>query len=230
MNSKYETIKKQGCLIVKNFLTDDQVNKFRNTLDTFFKNNSFFRESEESKIIPGFAGVTPDLKELNNFHEDKKINELVAEVFNYQPYIFASHSDLHQNKITGWHRDTLDYLGEDRGAGLTSGLWSNDCFIIKVCFLLQDHTDNDYGLWFKPGTHLSDIDGKSLITNTRSTDIIIFDQRILHAGQTKKPRYHKKYGIDRYLITYAYGLDNEHTRIHSKGATLRQNRQRNNLI
>lgn len=226
MNQKYNTIKADGCLVIKNFLSENQVKSYRDILDNFFKTNSFYRESEDSKIIPGFANVTPELKELNILHKDNKILGILKEIFNNQKFIFADHSDLHQNKITGWHRDTMDYLAPDRGAGSEIDLWSEDCFIVKVCFLLQNHIDNDYGLWFKPKTHLSNIDGKSLVTKTNARDMIVFDQRILHAGQTNKPRYHEKYNLNRYLITYGYGLDNKHTRIHSKGATIRQNNQR----
>lgn len=230
MNQKYKAIKEYGYLIIKNFFTEEQVDNYRNILDNFFNTNSFYRETEDSKIIPGFAGITPELQEINNLHKSEKILNRLTDIFDKQSFIFADHSDLHQNKITGWHRDTNDYLAPDRGNGSEKDLWSPECFILKVCFLLQDHTNNDYGLWFKPRTHLSNIDGKKVVAKTNATDMIVFDQRILHAGQTNKPRYHEKYNLNRYLITYGYGLDNKHTKTHMKGATIRQNKQRTGLI
>ena len=143
---------------------------------------------------------------------------------------FADHSDLHQNKVTGWHRDWGDYLFEDRGNGDEEGLWSSDCLIVKACFLLQDHHDNDYGLWFRPESHKANIKTPSLYAETKATDLIIFDQRILHAGQKKDGvPYSVKFKKNRYLITYAFGLDNEHTQIHIKGANLRQTRERSKM-
>ena len=46
----------------------------------------------------------------------------------------------------------------------------------KVCLLLQNHTDNQYGLWFKPGTHKQGVDSKEIHLNSECTDLIIFDQ------------------------------------------------------
>lgn len=223
MNQDYKT---NGFLIIPNVLSPNQVDEFRSRLDNYLSKTNTFTEGEDSRIIPGFAGKCPELGLLNSLHFSDVVNSVLRkEIFIEEDYVYADHSDLHQNKTTGWHRDTYDYLLQDRGAGTYKGLWSEDCHIVKVCFLLQDHMDNDYGLWFKPGTHRSEIEGSPIIAKTKSTDMIIFDQRILHAGQTQHPRYHQKFNKNRYLITYAYGLNNEHTKIHTKGAKLRQERQ-----
>ena len=223
MNEEYT---KNGFLIVPNILTEQQVEEFRGMLDNFLNDVNTFSEKGSDRCIPGFAGSTPELDELNMLHLSDRVNNVLKkEIFDNNEYIYANHSDLHQNKITGWHRDTYDYLLKNRGGGTNAGLWSEECHIIKVCFLLQDHADNDYGLRFKSGTHKSEIDGAPTVARTKATDMIIFDQRILHAGQTQTPRYHQKFNKNRYLLTYAYGLNNEHTRIHAKGATLRQQRQ-----
>ena len=225
MNKDY---KKNGYLVVKDFLSKTQVAEFRNLLDSFLTKDNSISDDGVSKMIPGFADNYNELKELNVLHKEPKLIDLLrSEIFDESEFIFAEHSDLHQNKTTGWHRDTYDYLLKDRGNGTQAGLWSEECHIIKVCFLLQDHSDNDYGLWFKPGTHKKGVKGPKQVAYTNPTDVIIFDQRIEHSGQTKKPQYHEKYNQNRYLLTYAFGLDNEHTKIHTLGATLRQNRQKN---
>lgn len=222
--------KKNGYIVIKDVLTDSEVTMFRSVMDQYLDNHPSFSEDSVSKILPGFAGNFPDLGQVNNLHQDSRINKALNDyVFEGDNFIYAGHSDLHQNKTTGWHRDTLDYLAKDRGNGTEEGLWSDDCHIVKVCFLLQDHTDNDYGLWFKAGTHRRGVKNTPIILHSRATDMIIFDQRIEHAGQTNKPQYHEKYNRNRYLLTYAFGLDNAHTKIHTKGATLRQNRQNINL-
>ena len=79
---------------------------------------------------------------------------------------------------------------------------------------------------FKLGTHKGeDIDAPPFYANTKSTDMIMFDQRILHAGQEYKKPYFDQFGKNRYLITYAYGLDNELTKTHIIGANIRQKEQ-----
>ena len=55
-------------------------------------------------------------------------------------------------------------------------------------------------------------------------DMVVFDQRILHRGQSS--HYKNTYNEDRYLITFGYGLDNEFTREHMSGTVARRTRQR----
>ena len=221
---------KKGFLVMRNILSEEEVEVFRNTLDNYLNSDNSFSDDGISNMIPGFAGNYPELGDLNVLHKKSDILKILeSEIFGTTDFIYANHSDLHQNKTTGWHRDTYDYLLEDRGNGTQEGLWSKECHIVKVCFLLQDHSDNDYGLWFKPKTHKNNVKGKKKIMHTNATDMIIFDQRIEHSGQTQKPQYHVKYNKNRYLLTYAFGLNNEHTKIHMKGSKIRQESQNKRL-
>jgi hypothetical protein len=217
----------QGYIVYKNFLNKDFIEEYRNILDNYLETHNSFHEDTTSKIIPGFAGITPELKELNNLHENAKLLDLLKTIFDNETLVFLDHSDLHQNKTTGWHRDTGDYI---RGGGNIQNIWQKDCLIIKISFLLQDHLDNTYGLWFNPGSHIENIKNQEVHAYTESTDLIIFDQRILHRGQVSKPSYKDIYKKNRYLITYAFGLDNDHSKIHMLGATKRQNQQRSKMI
>ena len=218
------SFQKNGYTIIHNFLRIDQVEDYRNTLDSYLQNNKSYNETGNSKILPGFAGVTPELQGLNRLHVDHMLKRMLGRVFQTDDFIFLDHSDLHQNKTTGWHRDTKDY---ERGGGNPQDTWADDYFIVKACLLLQDHTDNQYGLWFKPGTNKQGVDSKEIHLHSKCTDLIIFDQRILHRGQVNCPPYDKVYGKNRYLITYGYGLNNKHSTFHKLGATKRQEQQRN---
>ena len=64
-----------GVLIVSNFLTLDEVRKFRKTLDDYFLNHKSFSQGNHGKILSGFAGQTPELEELNLFHHNKRRHE-----------------------------------------------------------------------------------------------------------------------------------------------------------
>lgn len=224
MNYGIENFFTNGFSIISDFLTNEEVLYYRNILDIYLSNNNYYGDSI-SRIIPGFAGRTKELEELNLLHEKPSLIKIVSNIFQNKNFIFLDHSDLHQNKTTGWHRDTKDY---ERGGGKIDDIWSEECLIIKVSFLLQDHLDNSYGLWFKPGTHKLDLklDPPPVHAYTKSTDMIIFDQRIQHRGQVNKPLYHEKYKQHRYLITYGFGLDNNYSLIHIKGSSKRQNEQR----
>lgn len=220
------SFQKDGFTIVHNFLSVEQVESYRNMLDSYLQNNKSYKELGDSKIIPGFANNTPELKSLNILHKNPALNAVIKNIFKTDNFIFLDHSDLHQNKTTGWHRDTKDY---ERGGGRRQDSWADDYFIVKACLLLQDHVDNQYGLWFKPGTQKYGIDSKEIHLDSKSTDLIIFDQRILHRGQINCPPYDKVYGKNRYLITYGYGLNNKHSQLHRLGATRRQNEQRKKM-
>lgn len=211
-----------GYEIVKSFLTEQEVEEYRNALDSYLATNKSFK-TNGAKIVPGFADRSPELGNLNELHRSDKMLSVIQKFFGEKKFIFLDHSDLHQNQITGWHRDANDYK---RGGGNPERIWEENCFIIKACLLLQDHTKNDRGLWFQPGTHKSNTQGRQVCAYTEPTDLVVFDQRIFHRGQIDIPKYHEIYGLDRYLITYGYGLDNEHSVFHIVGAGNRQTEQR----
>ncbi|MAF25928.1 hypothetical protein CL634_10185 [bacterium] len=219
-----EEIEKDGYFIVKDFITEQEVKRFRELSDNYFKNYptlllDHFHGGRGGRAVPGWAGITPELEELNMFHEDSRMLAIAEELFG-EGFVFAEHADLHQNKITGWHRDVQDY---QHGSG-TWPNWDKDFFVIKICLLLQDHMDNDYGLQMDVGSHRGVAEGNCLYLHSRATDAIVFDQRIRHAGQDKQ--YKDEHGQDRYLITLGYGLDNIETKKHIAGCRTRQNVQR----
>lgn len=61
-----------------------------------------------------------------------------------------------------------------------------DCQVYKVAIYLQDHTNNLAGLKVKPGSHkiASTEVGEELYLKTRVGDVIIFDVRLTHSGQS----------------------------------------------
>jgi len=212
-----------GFEVVKNFLNKTEVDLFRDVLDKFLQNEKSFK-TNGARIVPGFAGRTPLLGQLNTLHTTERMKKTIANFFGEEEeFIFLDHSDLHQNQMTDWHRDTGDY---QKGGGDLNEIWNPQCKILKACILLQDHIDNDKGLWFQPGTHTSNRQSTAIHAPTESTDLIVFDQRIAHRGQVGLPRYHEIYGKNRYLITYAFGVNNRYSEIHRRGAARRQNEQR----
>ena len=223
-------INKDGYGIVKDVLTKSEVETFRKLLDEYFNKHKSLKvknNSNGSKILPGWSGITPELGALNSLHTDERITSIVSDIFQKRDFRFLGHSDLHQNKVSGWHRDILDM----KRGGCNINIWTEECFIIKVCFLLQDHMENDLGLWFRPNTHnRQNTQAEAVHAYTNAVDMIVFDQRIWHKGQDTKPKYKAKYKQNRYLITFGYGLDhNKYSDFHEKGARIRQNNQRKKM-
>ena len=222
MSMKVE-LEEKGFFTVKNFFKNEEIDNFRNLCNQYFQNNKYYR-GHGGCIVPGWSGITPELKEMNFLHEDQRILDVVESVMG-SDYIFAQHSDLHQNKASAWHTDTKDY---ERGGGIWPN-WDDDYFIIKVSVLLQDHIDNDFGLWVRPKTHKNIMTEFPMPIHSSRNDLIVFDQKIMHRGMKDSVTYKNLYKQDRYLITYGYGLDNEKTHTHMKGCVKRQNQQRDKM-
>lgn len=223
MNMKND-LSENGFFTVRGFFTEGEIERYRSLCDNYFKNYKFYR-GHGGDIVPGWAGVTPELEEMNFLHEDSRILNVVGEVLG-ENHKFVQHSDLHKNKTSGWHTDTGDYK---RGGGKIPN-WDEDFLVIKVSVLLQDHEDNDFGLWVKPKSHRNISSEPPIPIKSARTDLIIFDQKILHRGMNDSTTYKNKYGRDRYLITFGYGLDNENSDTHAKGCVMRQNQQREKMI
>ena len=109
--------------------------------------------------------------------------------------------------------------------------------VINVCFLLQDHSDNEHGLWFKPCSNRQEFYSnkqefceQEICVHSNSTDLIVFDQRVEHRGQRPENTYFEKYKKHRYLVTMGYGVDNFYTKQHIAGTVYRQNQQRASMI
>ena len=224
-------INENGYSVIKNVLTTSEIENFRVSLDNYFDTKKSLyvdNNSQGSKILPGWSGITPELSQLNFLHTDERITSIISDVFQKRDFRFLGHSDLHQNKVSPWHRDIVDM----KRGGCDLNIWTKECFIIKVCFLLQDHIDNDSGLWFRPKTHKEEGSKTEAIhAYTKAVDMIVFDQRIWHKGQDTKPKYRAKYNQNRYLITFGYGLNNNpYSDFHEKGANTRQKRQRENMV
>lgn len=225
MNSILHKISSEGFAVIPNVLRESEVVLFRQILDDYM--DCTYLNFTGGKIVSGWAGLTPELGPMNNLHKDSRITDIVEKAVG-EDWIFAEHSDLHQNKITPWHNDVLpsnqaDLLRYVHPIVSTLNPRDDGYQIIKVCFLLQNHSDNDYGLWFKSLSNKS----QELCIHSNPTDAIVFDQRVEHRGQLRQ--YLKEHGQHRYLVTMGYGLDNIYTEQHIAGTVHRQNQQRTSM-
>jgi len=217
-----------GFSVFKNVFTEEEIENFRSVCDHYFSQNTR-HIIKGGTVYPGWCG-DPSLSEINKITEDKRILDIITDTLS-EGWIFTGHSDLHQNKSTGWHRDIEKGLKKVKGYKKGSE-WSDDYSVIKVCILLQDHSDNNFGLWMRPGSQkkmgspkLRRV-GKPTCLHSNATDVIVFDQRIAHRGwDGNRMAYKNEFGRDRYLITLGYGLDNKHSHHHRAAATRRQRRQ-----
>lgn len=247
MNNYSEQFEKDGYFVVENAITEEQAVKFRALCDNYFDNyptSPFI----DGFTVPGWAGITPAMGELNHFHEQKEIVDIAKLALGSEDIVYTNHSDLHKNIVTLWHRDHFDFgLGdpasepfkgfdqdnhwpegdetlapEPEEEWFIDGFWDEGHRIIKMCLLLQDHTDNELGLHVKAGSNKKGVKGEERCIHSSATDLIVFDHRIMHRGQLNARQFHKVYPQYRCFLAWGFGLDNKYTQQFSRGCNERQ--------
>lgn len=223
-NAAYrDKFEKNGFFVAESFFDEDEINVYREIVENFY-NARKIKNIAGGKCVPGWVGKFEELKKLSDIVSDTRISKLLTNVvFGSRKWRFLGHSDLHQDKISRWHRDDQDLKRGINQKYKNLSIKDSECLIVKMCFFLQDHHNNEHGLWMQPNSQLKKT--KEEYIASKKTDVIVFDQRLAHRGQMSQ--YRKKTGKHRYLITLAFGLDNEHGKAHELGADIRQTKQIN---
>jgi len=162
MKKKIKQFEKDGYFIVENALTEDEALEFRQLCDDYFENYPVFHAKGAHGgggfAACGFAGQTPALGVLNNFHQDSRLQELAKLTLGSDDFVYTQHSDLHQDIITPWHRDFRDYMN-----GST--------------------TEKP-----RAGSHKKNVLGEERNIRSSPVDFIVFDHRIMHRGAVRQFR------------------------------------------
>jgi hypothetical protein len=173
---------KDGFIVLRNILSDDEVIKLRKILETYFLHHGV-------KIFGGISqpNAAVLIPELDWIFSHPKIIDALKNLLDNKNLMFTSHCDIHSGIVTGWHKD--DGTSSDKSnLGYFDCLTYDveDCQVYKVAIYLQDHTNNLAGLKVKPGSHkiASTEVGEEIYLKTRVGDIIIFDVRLTHSGQS----------------------------------------------
>ena len=162
------------------------------------------------------------LPETSKLMKNKKLQNLLKNIFGGDDYRFCSHNDIGINRTVGWHKDKLN--GE-YAIYETCDIWNEvdgeKHEIVKVLLYLEDHSNDNHGLKVIPGSHL---ERKINIKNVHQLnpaigDIIIFDQRITHRGTDRHIPH------QRILVSFGFGKNNIFTDNFEKGTVKRQNGQ-----
>ncbi|MGZ5970544.1 MAG: phytanoyl-CoA dioxygenase family protein [Polyangiales bacterium] len=109
--------------------------------------------------------------------------------------------DVHQNAVhrgtvnRGWHKDAVDYMqGRPDGPD-----WADDYRIVHFAWYLQDHTEFAGGISFRRGSHRikNHRDGEVVTPPLRAGDLVAFDLRTSHFGNTIQLRDGRTVFLDR---------------------------------
>jgi hypothetical protein len=90
----------------------------------------------------------------------------------------------------GWHKDCADYMkGDADGPD-----WSDDYRIVHFAWYLQDHVSHGGGVSFRRGSQriANDREGEIVTPGVRSGDLVVFDLRTTHFGNTIQLRWKRR--------------------------------------
>lgn len=172
--------------------------------------------------VPNFLGV-PHFAGARWLVDDPRLHELLGAAFDGKPFRFASHNDIGCDFVGVWHKDVLrgpqkKYQERD--------IWASDSQgekheIYKVMVYLQDHDQDDRALKVVPGSHVSrniSLDEGYIALHPRMGDVVIFDQRLSHAGNT----IYDPFSPGRLFIQVGFGKVNKFTDEFERGTLERQ--------
>lgn len=237
--TQLQELRVNGYIIIPDVLSPQEVESLRKTTIDFFTN-------ESNPIIYIFSGKTKSnafnaIPGLRFLLKNPKIAEIMKEVCG-ENVRYAHHSDAHFNMLSGWHKDNY---GDDDWA---KGPNDEQYHAYKMAFYLQDHSNNNYGLTVRKGSHLLRELNKGEIVDLHSKpgDAVVFDMRISHIGKEpdlfekfvkfffRNPKtqaktfekYRKMMGVpDKISVFFGFGEPNMFTQEHIDKTIARQNKQ-----
>jgi hypothetical protein len=180
-NNFKTNLQEDGFVILRSVLTEDEVIKLRKTLETYFSHHGVKMFGGISQ--PNAAVLIP---ELDWIYSHPTIIDALKNLLHNEKLMFTNHCDIHSGIISGWHKD--DGTSDKTNLGYFDCLTYDveDCQVYKVAIYLQDHVNNLAGLKVKRGSHKIDSTevGEEIYLKTRVGDVIIFDVRLTHSGQS----------------------------------------------
>lgn len=238
INQHISYLKSHGFTVIENFLTPDEINLYKDLIDSYFANGrnrcKGYTKAPTSTLKPD--GINdPHFKQMKNIFSNTRLLDVMKGITNNRTR-YVHHFDIHLNMpgAKGWHSDVQN-IYYDGGKHLTDdqgGVWDEgeeNYGVYRMAIYLQDHR-NGGGLSVIPASHSIPENEHKLFNKididqfenpfyipTKAGDCVLFDVRLLHKGEQHRG--------DRYSIFTAMGTDNEFSKNHAKGAIDRQLRQ-----
>ena len=165
-------LKTHGFTVIDNFLSNNEVNSFKNLIKDYFANG-------KNRCI-GYKDPTVTLKPdgINDPHfEDMKIifsNDVLLKIMreiSNNKVRYVHHFDVHLNMpgAKGWHTDVQNiyYDGDKHLTKNQGGVWDKveNYGVYRIAIFLQNHYDNKGGFSVIPASHLIEENEHKLYNN-----------------------------------------------------------------
>jgi hypothetical protein len=234
-----EYLKADGYVLVRDIFSTEECQMLTKAIDGERSGKNEGQHGEKY-VLPNAVHLLP---ELERYVSSKMLIEVMNHAFESKPYCFTSHSDVHVNTVSAWHKD--DGKGK-YFEGCDDYTKSSECQVYKVALYLQDCSSSG-GLSVKAGSHASgyslfgldyDSDDPEVYIPSSPGDVILFDVRITHKGDSNattglSQRILRKLGLikdktldyQRFAMFFSFGLENKYTYAFAKKNMERQIRE-----
>ncbi len=181
---------RDGFIIIKNVFSEKEVLKLKDLLKSQLKKKGLKRSKNE--LGTDLLNAAVEIPQLDWVFSNNKILKIMKNLIS-EEIIFTCHCDAFMGIMSPWHKDDGTGLtGKSKGYFEEYTYGRKDVQVYKVVLYLQDHKRNSAGLSVVKGSHKTNYESTKLKFNnenitlhTTAGDIIIFDVRLTHSGQTE---------------------------------------------
>jgi hypothetical protein len=178
-----EAFQRDGFLHVGGFLPPEKTAELRRTcMDHFAKGHGVSKNG--GKIETDILRRFPEVAWLLTW---PPALELARQLVGGGAVMHPHETAVHLGPVNrGWHKDSRDYARED-----ASGTdWQDDYRVIHFAYYLQDHKHRSGALAIKRGSHRAKNLSDGVVVPMRNDpgDLVVFDLRATHTGNTLTPR------------------------------------------
>jgi hypothetical protein len=170
--------RRDGFVVVPNFLDPREVAALR-AMCLEHKTRGHAREVGGGLVVADLQKSTPEIGKLLT---DPRALEIARQLVG--PAILHPYQDaVHIGPVNrGWHKDAVDYMRPSA----TPRDHADDYRLVHFSYYLQEHVTRSGAISFKKGSHRvrNDRDGEVVVPRIEAGDLVIFDLRTTHFGNT----------------------------------------------
>lgn len=220
LSEHVKNLEEHGMTVLENVIPQDLINTIKTDIRSYF--------SDSNNLCPGYLvsnqSIKPNGFNYKEFSSCSKIfetKELLDVLFKVtdNKLRWLHHSDVHLNfeGAKGWHTDSQLKKNSHIFTNINLNTEDAEYQVYRLAIYLTDHTDEKGCLHVKLGTHKGQSYGQYHVS-AKPGDIVIFNAKLLHMGANSNKD-------ERMALFAGFGLDNEHSIVHSKSAIQRQMNQ-----
>ena len=182
--------KENGYAIYRNIFNSDEISDFRHlvkmSLDEDLESDRAVLSTEGKKKVYYTHGdmIT---KPISKLFFNNKITNIAREILDEQPCYFGEGNYQVGIGDRGFHRDSVDELIDGKSTRIFGHGpdWNEKYKLIRVGVYLQDHDKYSGGVKFQKGSNkLPYNKGKSVLADTKAGDVVVWDLRTFHSGNS----------------------------------------------